>query len=152
MARKGRAGAERQRSMKKGLGPEGQAEVERARQLAKNGDHRGAAGVLQSMAGDLSSAGSPGMAARALLRSARNLYAAGDQSGALDAAREAAAMAKGAGGGGKVKTHFRDLVRRVRAKQGDEAAQKLQAALQDGLGVQRLGRDRGAHRRGQQRG
>jgi len=138
-----RPGAERHKSMAKALSPKGQKIVKKAAQLAKAGDHAGAAKLYRQLGDHMAEAGNPVLAARAYMRAARSLHNAGNEAGRDKALGLAIEQAKATGNKKVVLTHFRDLVRRVRANGNDELADHLTSVIQQGLGVSKLGRKNG---------
>ena len=138
-----RPGAEAAKSLAKALGPDGQKLLKAGIAKAANKDHAGAAATFRQLSGELDGAGKSGLAARAMLRAARTLYIGGDEDDAMRAVEAAAALAKKTGNGKAIRGHFQRLVQRVRRAKGAETADRVEAAIREGLGVSRLGRNRG---------
>lgn len=133
-----RPGAEKAKSLSKALGPEGARALKQARDLAAAGDVPQAATIIRGLAARLAEEGKPVLAARGMARLARTLYKADRQEAAEQAVREAVDYAKQTGNRQAVKAQLKGLVQRVRGRQGDEVADRLQGVILEGLGISRL--------------
>ncbi len=143
MAAPARPGAQSHKAMGKGLSPKGQEVLKQAKQLADGGDHAGAAKLFRQLGEHMAQEGNAQLAARAYLRAARSLHHTGNADARDKALAMAVEQAKATGNKQAVMTHFRDLVRRVRAKGDTELADHLQSVIMEGLGKSTLGRTNG---------
>ena len=88
---------------------------------------------LKEQAVRFDQAGQPHEACRAMLRAFQTLHAVGLDVAALGAMEQAAMYARKTGDRKGVQSAFREIVDRLRARDGDAFARKVQAAMMAGL-------------------